>query len=251
MPSDMPVEILEDERVDDLERNGYRIIQKKDGFGFGIDAVLLSDFSGVKKNERVIDLGTGTGIIPILLEARYQGEHYTGLEIQEELADMASRSVRLNGLEDKITIVSGDIKEADTKFGTGRFDVVTANPPYMNDDESFKNADMQESIARHEIACTFDDVAYQASRLLRYGGRFYLVHRPRRLNEILNTLTQYFLEPKRMRFVHPFEDKEANMVLIEAVKRGSASLKVEPPLIVYKEPGIYSDEIYRIYGSDA
>ena len=243
-----PVEILEDERVDDLQRNGYHIIQKRNGFCFGMDAVLLAGFARVNPGERAIDLGTGTGIIPILLEARYEGEHYTGLEIQEEVAEMARRSVRLNGLEDKVDIALGDIKEAGVRFGRAQFDVVTSNPPYMNDAHGLKNPDLPKAIARHEVLCTLDDVVREAAGLLKPGGRFYMVHRPHRLIEIINTLTKYKLEPKRMKLVHSFVDKDANMVLIEAVRGGKSMIKVEAPIVVYKEQGVYTDEIYDIYG---
>lgn len=236
------------ERIDELHRNGYRIIQKEQGFCFGMDAVLLSGFASVKPGETALDLGTGTGIIPILLEAKTEGKHFTGLEIQEEFADMAGRSVRLNGLESKIDIVLGDIKEAGRIFGGASFDVVTTNPPYMNDSHGLKNPDLPKAIARHEVLCTLEDVVREGARVLRPGGRFYMVHRPRRLIEILSALTSHKLEPKRMKFVHPFADKEANMVLIEAVRGGGPLMKVEKPLIVYKEQGVYTDEIYDIYG---
>lgn len=242
------IELKENERIDDLQRNGYGIIQNKTKFCFGMDAVLLSGFARVKPGERVIDLGTGTGIIPILLEAKYEGEHYTGLEIQKDMADMAARSVALNGLENKISIVEGDILNAGTIFGLAQFDVVTSNPPYMNDDHGLKNPDLPKAIARHEILCTLEDVVREASRLLRPGGRFYMVHRPHRLIEIITALTSYKLEPKRMKMVHPYVDKEANMVLIEAVRGGRSMMKVEAPVVVYREPGVYTDEIYEIYG---
>lgn len=240
--------VKENERIDDLQRNGYRIIQNKEGFCFGMDAVLLSGFAMVKPGEHVIDLGTGTGIIPILLEAKYEGEHYTGLEIQEEMADMASRSVALNGLEEKITIVQGDICQACERFGLARFDVVTSNPPYMNDAHGLKNPKLPKAIARHEVLCTLEDVVKAAASLLRPGGRFYMVHRPHRLIEIITKLTSYKLEPKRIKLVHPYIDREANMVLIEAVRGGRSMVKVESPVVVYQEPGVYTDEIYEIYG---
>jgi len=242
------MECREHERIDDLQRNGYRIIQNRDRFCFGMDAVLLAGFARVKPGEQVLDLGTGTGIIPILLEARYEGEHYTGLEIQADMADMAARSVALNGLEHKITIIEGDIKEAGEKLGLARFDVVTCNPPYMNDAHGLKNHDMPKAIARHEVLCTLEDVVREAAGLLRPGGRFYMVHRPHRLIEIITALTAHKLEPKRMKMVHPFVDKEANMVLIEAVRGGRSMIKVEAPVIVYREPGVYTQEIYDIYG---
>ena len=244
----MIIELKDEERLDDLQRNGYQIIQKKDGFCFGMDAVLLSGFAAVKPGEKAIDLGTGTGIIPILLEAKYEGEHYTGLEIQDEVAEMAARSVALNHLEEKVSIVKGDIKEASRLFGAASFDVVPSNPPYMNDAHGLKNPDLPKAIARHEVLCTLDDVAREAAKLLRPGGRFYMVHRPHRLIEIITALTKYKLEPKRMKMVHPFVDKEANMVLIEAVRGGKSMIKVEAPIVVYREPGVYTQEIYDIYG---
>ena len=244
----MIIELKDEERLDDLQRNGYQIIQKKDGFCFGMDAVLLSGFAAVKPGEKAVDLGTGTGIIPILLEAKYEGEHYTGLEIQDEVAEMAARSVALNHLEEKVSIVKGDIKEASRLFGAASFDVVTSNPPYMNDAHGLKNPDLPKAIARHEVLCTLDDVAREAAKLLRPGGRFYMVHRPHRLIEIITALTKYKLEPKRMKMVQPFVDKEANMVLIEAVRGGKSMIKVEAPIVVYREPGVYTQEIYDIYG---
>lgn len=244
----MTIDLKENERIDDLQRNGYKIIQKRDGFCFGMDAVLLSGFANVKQGERALDLGTGTGIIPLLLEAKYQGSHYTGLEIQAEMAEMAARSVALNRLEDKIRIVTGDIKEASRLFGAASFDVVTSNPPYMNDAHGLKNPDLPKAIARHEVLCSLEDVVREAARLLRPGGRFYMVHRPHRLVEIITVLKEWRLEPKRMKMVHPFVDKEANMVLIEAVRGGKSMIKVEAPIVVYKEPGVYTDEIYTIYG---
>ena len=244
----MTIDLKENERIDDLQRNHLRIIQKTDGFCFGMDAVLLSGFAAVKPGERVLDLGTGTGIIPILLSAKTEGEHFTGLEIQEEIAGMAKRSVSMNGLEKKIEIVNGDIKEASRIFGAASFDVVTTNPPYMNDAHGLKNPTEVKAISRHEVLCTLEDLVREGAKVLKHGGRMYMVHRPHRLIEILNTMTKYRLEPKRMKLVHPFRDKEANMVLIEAVRGGGAWMKVEPPVIVYKEPGVYSEEIYDIYG---
>ena len=242
------VELKQDERLDDLERNGYKIIQNPNKFCFGMDAVLLSGFANVKKGEKVLDMGTGTGIIPILLEAKTEGQHFTGLEIQEESADMARRSVAYNHLESKIDIVTGDIKTASEIFQRASFDVITSNPPYMTNAHGIKNPEAPKAIARHEVLCTLDDLVREASRLLRPGGRFYLIHRPFRLVEIFQTLTTYKLEPKRMKLVYPFVDKEPNMVMIEAVRGGKSMIKIEEPLIVYKEPGIYHDVIYDIYG---
>lgn len=243
-----PVLLRDDERIDDLERNGYGIIQRKGAFCFGMDAVLLSGFAVVKPGETALDLGTGTGIIPILLEAKTPGRHFTGLEIQQESADMARRSVAYNRLEEKVEIVTGDIKEAGRLFKLASFDVVTSNPPYMNSAHGLKNPGDTKAIARHEVLCTLEDVIREGAKVLRPMGRFYMVHRPRRLVEILDTFTRHGLEPKRMKFVHPYADREANMVLIEAVRGGGALMKVEPPVVVFDESGQYSDEIRTTYG---
>lgn len=240
--------LFEDERIDDLNRNNYRIIQNKKQFCFGMDAVLLSSFTKIKKGEEVLDLGTGNGIIPILLEAKTKGKHYTGIEIQEYNVDMARRSVILNNQVEKIDIILGDIKEASNIFGPASFDVITSNPPYMTINHGLVNPDESKAVARHEILCTLEDIVREASRLLKQNGRFYMVHRPFRLIEIINNLTQYNLEPKRIRMVYPYIDKEPNMVLIECIKGGKSRLTVEPPLIVYKEKNKYTDEIHDIYG---
>lgn len=240
--------LLRGERIDELQRNGYQIIQNGNGFCFGMDAVLLSGFARVKPGEQVIDLGTGTGIIPILLEAKTEGKHFTGLEIQYISADMARRSVELNNLSQKISIVEGDIKEAASIFGRASFDVVTSNPPYMTGNHGLLNPDQPKAIARHEVMCTLEDVVKNAAALLREGGRFYMVHRPFRLAEIMNVMVKYRLEPKRMKLVYPFVDREPNMVLLEGLKGGNSRITVEKPLIVYKAPGVYTDEIYDIYG---
>lgn len=242
------VYVRENERVDDLERNGLRIIQDPGRFCFGMDAVLLSGFVRLSAGDKVLDMGTGTGIIPILLTAKTEAEHFTALEIQEESAGMAMRSVAMNGLSDKITVVKGDIKEASSIFPKASFDAVTCNPPYMIGEHGIANPDDAMKIARHEILCSFDDVAREAAAVLKPGGKLFLVHRPFRLAEIIVTLTKYKLEPKRMKLVYPYVDKEPNMVLIEAVRGGRSRLTVEKPLIVYKEKDVYTDEIYDIYG---
>ena len=237
----MNIELKPGERLDDLQRNGYKIIQDPGRFCFGMDAVLLSGFAKVKPGERVVDLGTGTGIIPILLEARSKGASFTGLEIQPESADMASRSVQLNDLQERVHIVNGDIKEAVQIFGAASCHVVTAQ-------HGLQNPDQPKAIARHEVLCTLEDVISQAAGLLMPGGRFYMVHRPFRLAEIMTGLCAHGLEPKRMQLVYPYVDREPNMVLLEAVKGGRPRITVEKPLIIYKEPGKYMDEIYDIYG---
>ncbi len=248
MESENNIPLKESERIDDLERNGYRIIQDTKRFCFGMDAVLLSGFARVKEGACVLDLGTGTGIIPILLAAKTGACHLAGLEIQEDSADMARRSVRLNGLEDKIDIVTGDIKEAGGLFDAASFDVITCNPPYMTGKHGLTNPNDAKAIARHEILCTLEDVIAQTAKLLKPGGNFYMVHRPFRLDEIMVLLREYKLEPKRMQLVYPYIDKEPNMVLIEANRGGRPRMTVEKPLIVYSKPGVYMPEIYDIYG---
>lgn len=242
------ISLKERERLDELQRNGYRIIQNPDTFCFGMDAVLLSGFASVKSGGTVLDLGTGTGIIPILLEAKTEALHLTGLEIQEESADMARRSVALNGLSAKIDIVTGDIKRADSLFPSASFDVITSNPPYMIGEHGLKNPDAPKAIARHEVLCTLEDVVRQAAKLLKPGGHFFMVHRPFRLAEIITVMTKYKLEPKRMQLVYPFVDKEPNMVLLEGVRGGRPRMTVEKPLIIFQEAGVYMPEICDIYG---
>lgn len=242
------VELKEQERIDDLQRNNLYIIQDKERFCFGMDAVLLSGFANLKPGSSVLDLGTGTGIIPILLSAKSEDTTFKALEIQHDSADMASRSVIMNALENRIEIVEGDIKEASSIFKKGSFDAVTCNPPYMIGAHGIQNPESAMSIARHEVMCTFDDVAKNAASLLKSGGKFFLVHRPFRLAEIIVTLSKYKLEPKRMQLVYPFVDSEPNMVLIEASRGGKSRLTVEKPLIVYEEPGKYTRDILEIYG---
>lgn len=234
------------ERIDDLQ-NGFYVIQDPEKFCFGMDAVLLSGFTRVKEGENVLDMGTGTGIIPILLQAKTKGSYFAGLEIQEECADMARRSVEYNGIDSQVKIFHGDIKEAAEIFGAASFRVVTCNPPYMIGQHGLTNPHLPKAIARHEVLCTLEDVISQASIVLKDRGRFYMVHRPFRLAEIMNTLVKYKLEPKRMKLVYPFIDREPNMVLIEALKGGNSRITVERPLIVYEKPGVYTKEILELY----
>ena len=320
------------ERIDDLQRGGtagtaepadggappqgLRIIQDPARFCFGMDAVLLSAYVQMKKAHRGLDLGTGNGIIPILLSDRTDCRHLTGLEIQPASADLAARSVALNSLEERISIVQGDIREADRIFAAASFDFITCNPPYRtvgsgkvsgrdhassgkkvpgadhasggkkapgadgveptcssaeatgldrrsasksvettspdydfgaeNKEDPLNGLDPR-AIARHELLCTFDDVARAAAKLLRPGGHFYLVHRPMRLPELITTLCGRGLEPKRMRFVYPHADQAPNMVLIDCVRGGGPELRVEPPLIVYEKDGSYTPELLQIY----
>ena len=247
-PNWTTIELNEGERVDDLERCGYKIIQNTQQFCFGMDAVLLSGYAYAKQTEKVLDLCTGNGIIPILLAAKTKAERIVGIEIQKEVADLAKRSVAANGLSDRVNIICADIKETDDYLQAGVFDVVTCNPPYMIENHGIKNPDSPRAIARHELLCTFDDVARIAARMLKPGGRMFLIHRPFRLTDIFETLTKYDLEPKRMKLVHPYVNREPNMVLIEAGHGGRRRLTVERPLIVYESPNCYTKEIYDIYG---
>ena len=242
------IDLKPGERLDDLQRNGYRIIQDPDKFCFGMDAVLLSGFASAPDGGRVLDLGTGTGIIPILMAAKTGAKELVGLEIQPESAEMANRSVILNDLEEKVKIVEGNIKEAGELFEAASFDVVTSNPPYMIGGHGLQNPDGPKAIARHEVLCDLEDVVKAAARCLKPGGKFYMVHRPFRLAEIMVVMNRYKLEPKRMRLVYPFIDKEPIMVLIEGARGGKSRITVEPPLIIYESQHKYTKEIYDIYG---
>ncbi len=242
------IDLLPGERIDDLQRNGYKIIQNPQKFCFGMDAVLLSGFAQVKNGAVCLDLGCGNGIIPLLLSAKTKGRHFTGLEIQPYSTDLARRSVALNHLEDRIRIVEGDIRDASGIFGASSFDVITANPPYMTGNHGLTNQDEAKTIARHEILCNLEDVIRESARMLVPGGRFFMVHRPFRLAEIISLMVRCRLEPKRMRLVYPYADREPNMVLIEGLRGGRPRMTVEKPLIVYREPGVYTDEIYEVYG---
>ena len=243
----MNTELKPGERLDDLQINGYHIIQHPEKFCFGMDAVLLSSFAGCQPDSKVVDFGTGTGVIPILLTAKTKASHIDALEIQEESADMAQRSVQLNGLTGKIKIIQGDIKEASDLLGKASYDYVITNPPYMNNDHGLKNPELPKAIARHEILCSLEDVIREGACVLKPGGHFIMVHRPFCLIEIITCLTRYKLEPKRMRFVHPFADKEPNMVLIDAVRGGNSMVKIESPLVIYATQGQYTQEILDIY----
>ncbi len=236
------------ERIDDLQRNGLKIIQDTGRFCFGMDAVLLSGFAKAKPGEKVLDMCTGTGILPLLMSAKTEARHFSALEIQAESADMARRSVAMNSLEEKIDIVTGDVKEASRIFGRASFDVVTVNPPYMTAGHGEVNPEDAKAIARHEVLCTLEDVVREAAAVLKTNGRIYMVHKPFRLTEIFATMQKYKLEPKELRVVYPYADKEPNMVLVAAVKGGKSGITVDKPLIIYKEKDQYMDEIKEKYG---
>ncbi len=227
-----------DERLDDLQLSGLRIIQNTKRFRFGTDAVLLANFANARRNETVLDLCTGTGVIPLIMSAKTKAKHFTGLELQPESACMARRSVKLNELDERIRIDTGDIREAALKYGSAAFNVVTVNPPYLSAGDGVINDCEEIALARHEIACTLDDVLSAAAKLLTYGGRLYMVHRPHRLADVMAGLRAHRLEPKRLRMVQPRADKPAILVLIEAALYGNVWLTVMPALDLEKDDGV-------------
>lgn len=235
------------ERLDDLQRDGLMIIQNPEWFCFGMDAVLLTAFVRAGKGSRMLDLGCGNGVIPILLSAKTEGEVFEGLEIQADIADMAQRSVQLNHLEEQVHIMTGDIREASSYYEAASFDVITSNPPYMTNAHGLTNEISHKAIARHELLCSLEDVVRESARLLKPGGHFFMVHRPFRLSEIMNTMCQYKLEPKRLQMVYPYVDREPNMVLIEGTRGGNQGMVVEKPLIVYEDVNVYTKEVRELY----
>lgn len=238
--------LFEGERLDDLLTKGLQIIQSDEVFSFSMDAVLLARFCSVPARGRIADLCTGNGVVPLLLSTRTKAE-LVGVEIQERLAGMADRSVRLNKLEGQIRIIHGDLREAHKELGYGQFDVVTVNPPYLPVHNGEQNGNAHFAIARHEVHCSLADVLEACSRLVKAGGKVAMVHRPGRLADILCAMRQYKLEPKRIRFVHPRAHAEANMVLVEGIRDGKPDMRLLPPLIVYKDEQHYCDEIMEIY----
>ncbi len=234
-------------RIDELNGRGYRIIQDRDGFCFGQDAVLLSAFATVKEGERVIDLGTGTGVIPILLEAKTRGAHFTGLELQREVADMAAESVELNGIGDRVDIVRGDIRQVRSLFKAGQFDVVTGNPPYKTCGSGLISPNEKKAISRTEIMCTLGEFVAAAAYLLPVGGRFYMVHRPGRLPDIFRELETNGFGIHFIRFVHPYEGRGANLVLVEGIRGAKNNPQIEPPLFMGRPDGSRTEETEEIY----
>lgn len=237
-----------DENIDDLQLKGLYLIQKRDGFKFGIDAVLLSDFAQVKKKHRVMDLCTGTGIVPFLVYGKYEPQSVFGLEIQRDMVEMAERSVKLNSLEGKVQFINGDLKDIDSLKRLDRFDVVTVNPPYKLNNSGILNPLDKLAIARHEVLCNLEDVIAASRVLLKDNGRMFMVHRPERLADIFTLMRKYKIEPKRVKMVHPKMGKAPNIVLVEGQRDGGAYLKWEAPLYVYDENGEYTKEIDEIYG---
>lgn len=242
------IEIKEDELLDDLQLDGLHIIQKKDGFKFGVDAVLLSDFAKVSKKHTVIDLCSGTGIVPLLLKGKYNPKSVIGLEIQEDMAEMSNRSFKLNKIDQEYKMLNIDLKDMKKIKELQRADVITVNPPYKIVNGGILNPLDKLAIARHEVACTLEDVIVASRNLLKDNGRIFMVHRPERLADIITLMRKYKIEPKRIRMVHPNTKKAANIVLVEGQRDGGAFLKWEPPLYVYNDNGEFSEEIDRIYG---
>ena len=245
----MDINLKETERIDDLQLNGLKIIQDTDGFCFGIDAVLLANFANVKKDNLVVDLGTGTGIIPTLIAGKTEAKKIIGVEIQQEVYEMAKRSVKMNKLEDRVEIINEDLKEIDKILEVNGFHVVTSNPPYTHMD-GIKNLSDKKAISRHEIKCTLEDVMKSASRLVMPRGKFFMIHRPIRLVDIFMLARKYDLEPKKVRFVHPKPTKAPNLVLIEFMKGRKPELKILDPLYVYEENGEHTKEMKGIYANE-
>jgi tRNA1Val (adenine37-N6)-methyltransferase len=239
--------ILKDERLDDLQVNNLKIIQNPKFFCFGIDAVLLSDFVTVKKNGIVLDLGTGTGIIPILLSAKSKASKIIGLEIQQQSYNMAKRSILYNNLESRVEVVLGDIKEACNIFKGKRFDTIVSNPPYIANNEGLINDIKQKSIARHEILCTLKDIIKCSSTLLNSNGSFYMIHKPHRITDIIDTMREYKIELKTIRFISAYADNEPKMVLIHGVRNGNSGVRVLPTLVIYNKDGTLTNEVQEIY----
>ena len=244
----MEIELKENERIDDLEYKGLKIIQNKEGFCFGIDSVLLSDFAkNIKKGSKVLDLGTGTGIIPILLCGKTELKKIVGVEIQEEVSNMAKRSIKLNNLENRFEIINENILNLNNIYKNQTFDVVVTNPPYKKNGTGIVNEDEKKIISRHEITAKLEDFIKIAKDLLKDKGEFYMVHRPERLVDILSILREYKIEPKELRFVYSNINKEPKLVLIQGVKNSKAFLKIDKNLYIYDEKRNYTKEILKIY----
>lgn len=241
--------VKDDETLDDLQLNGIHIIQKKEGFRFGVDAVLLANFARVKKGASVIDLCSGTGIIPFIIKGKSQCGELKGIEIQKDFVDMANRSVIYNHFEDDVEFFEGDLTDKSFIKKFERVDIVTVNPPYKLSNSGILNDKDKYSIARHEVCCNLEDVIIAARTLLKDNGRFFMVHRPERLVDILSLMRKHKIEPKRIRFVHPKPNKAPNILLIEGQRDGGQYLKIEDPLYVHMEDNSYSKEIEEIYKS--
>ena len=245
----MEIVLKENERIDDLEYKGLKLIQNKNWFCFGIDSVLLSDFAkNMKNNSRVLDFGTGTGIIGILLCGKTNLKEIKGIEIQSDVAEMASRSIKLNNLEDKFEIINDNVKNVENYFQKGSFDVVVTNPPYKKENSGIINDCDNKIISRHEITANLEDFIGMASNMLKDNGTMYMVHKPERLCDIVCLMRKHNLEPKELRFIYSNVNSEPSLILIKGSKNGHAFLKIDKPLYIYNDDGNYTDEILRIYG---
>lgn len=245
----MEVILKDNERIDDLQLNNLKIIQNKDGFCFGIDAVLLSDFAkDIRNNSNVLDLGTGTGIVATLLCAKTNLSKIYGIDIQKDVCDMASRSIKLNNLEDKFEIINSNIKDLKNIFEEDYFDAIVSNPPYKKDNSGLKNEAETKLISRHEITASLEDFINISSNLLKNNGNIYMVHRPERLSDLFYLLKKYNLEPKKLRIVQSYVDSKPKLILVKATKNAKSFLNIEEPLIIYNKDGSYTNEILKIYG---
>lgn len=244
------IKLLEDESIDDLQLDNLYLIQKKQGFRFGVDAVLLSNFANVKNKHRVVDLCTGTGIIPFLIQGKYKPKEIIGIEIQDDMVEMANRSSKYNELENVVKFVNADLKNLELLKNLGKFDVLTVNPPYKLNNSGIINPHDKLAIARHEILCNLEDVIIAARQLLKDNGRIFMVHRPERLIDIFELMRKHRIEPKRVQMIQPNTNKAPNIVLVEGQRDGGAYLKWETPIYVYNEDGTYTKEINRIYGRE-
>lgn len=247
----MEVFLKDNERIDDLQLNNLKIIQNKDGFCFGIDAVLLSDFAKeIPTNSKVLDLGTGTGILGILLCGKTKLSKIYGIDIQENVCDMASRSIKLNNLEDRFEIINKNIKDLKEVFEESTFDAIVSNPPYKKDNSGLKNESETKLISRHEITASLEDFISISSKLLKNSGSIYMVHRPERLSDLFYLLRKYNLEPKKLRIVQSYFDSKPKLILVKATKNAKSFLNIEEPLIIYSKDGSYTDEILKIYNKE-
>lgn len=245
------MELYENERIDDLQYRGLKLIQNKNGFCFGVDSVLLSDFAKeIKKNSVVVDIGTGTGIIGLLLCKKTNLQKIYGVEIQKEVAEMAKRSIAMNDLEDKFEIINCDIHDIFDFLKPNSIDSIVTNPPYKKANTGLQNEEEKQLISRHEVKCTLEDIVEKSSKLLKDKGEMYMVHRAERLVDILCLLRKYRLEPKNIRFVHPKPNEKPNLILVKAIKFANPFLKIDKPLVIYEEEGKYTEEINRIYNRD-
>lgn len=244
----MKINLKENERIDDLEFKGLQIIQNEKGFCFGIDSVLLSDFAkNIKRGSKVLDLGTGTGIIPILLCGKTELKEVVGVEIQKEVSNMAKRSSILNNLQDRFKVINENILNLDNLYEKQTFDVIVTNPPYKKKSTGIINEEEKKIISRHEITANLEDFIKISRDLLKDKGEFYMVHRPERLVDILSLLRYYRIEPKEIRFVYSNINKQPKLVLIKGIKNAKSFLKVDKNLYIYDENGNYTKEILEIY----